>query len=71
MFNPFFLLIHFNCKGVKMRAIKRLEKQLRAANKTLVQLDKETPDDEGNHGQYSDLKQEIENFLVDELNINP
>jgi hypothetical protein len=52
----------------KEKFAKILGPQLIAVKKTLMQMDKEISDNEGNYGQYTDLMQVIENFLIDELN---
>ena len=51
-----------------MNKIKKLIRQLKAVQRTLNELDNETPDNQGNYGQYSDLHKDINDFLIDDLN---
>jgi len=50
-----------------VKLISQLKEQLKSTSKTLNDLSYLVGDNDGNYGQYSDLKKTIDDFLVDEL----
>lgn len=58
-------------KGQKfVKLITQLKEQLKTTSKTLDKLGYLVGDNEGNYGQYHDLKKTIDDFLIDELNVD-